>query len=34
MTSEVQNHIEISEPDLSSQIYEATYSGVPVWEFR
>ncbi|RGB39777.1 hypothetical protein C1646_689232 [Rhizophagus diaphanus] len=34
MTSEVQNHIEISEPDLSSQIYKATYSGVPVWEFR
>ncbi|GBB98024.1 hypothetical protein RclHR1_03120009 [Rhizophagus clarus] len=34
MASEVQNHIEISEPDLSSQIYKATYSGVPVWEFR
>ncbi|CAG8464611.1 6424_t:CDS:2 [Funneliformis mosseae] len=34
MSSELQNHIEISEPDLSSQIYKATYSGVPVWEFR
>ncbi|RIA89304.1 hypothetical protein C1645_694492 [Glomus cerebriforme] len=34
MTSEVQNHTEVSEPDLSSQIYKATYSGVPVWEFR
>lgn len=34
MSAEPQTPAQVSEPDPASQIYKATYSGVPVWEFR
>ncbi|RHZ89968.1 hypothetical protein Glove_9g119 [Diversispora epigaea] len=34
MSTETQTPAPVSEPDPASQIYKATYSGVPVWEFR
>ncbi|CAG8772100.1 37421_t:CDS:2 [Gigaspora margarita] len=34
MATEIEAPVQVTEPDPSSQIYKATYSGVPVWEFR
>ncbi|CAG8707534.1 23714_t:CDS:2 [Dentiscutata erythropus] len=34
MSTEIDAPVQVTEPDPSSQIYKATYSGVPVWEFR